>query len=78
MFLPLVLWFNYGSVRKRNEGEAADESWRQAGREPGAQEVGATPNAVAKSKVATQRVTVRSDQEVSQSGSDVSGSDAFD
>lgn len=45
------------------------------------EEVGKGPNAVAKSKVTTQRVAVRSDQrapdgrlEVSQSRSDVSGS----
>lgn len=60
-----------------------EESRRRADRDPGAEEVGTGPNAVAKSKVTTQRVAVRSDQrapdsrlEVSQSCSDVSGTEA--
>lgn len=57
-----------------------EESRRQADREPGARGGGQGANAVAKSKITTQRVAVRSDQrapdirlEVSQSRGDVSG-----
>ena len=60
-----------------------EEWWRQADREPRAEEAGRRPNAAAKSKVTTQRVTVRRDQrapdgrvQVNQSCSDVSGTDA--
>lgn len=60
-----------------------EESWHQADREPEAQEVGTGPTAVAKTKATTQRVAVRTDQrapdgrlEVSQSYSDVSGTEA--
>lgn len=48
-----------------------EESQRRADRGPGAEEVGRGPNAVAKSKVTTERVAVRNDQRAADS--DVSG-----